>query len=189
MKQRDHRALAYYLLDCAGDKLLWKRKWHRRVFLFGCICPDYIPLTYLRGFAKSRAMHGHHAAYSGAHIRKSIKRLQEHGVWHVRDCFRLGTLMHYLADSFTYPHSASFQGDMRMHRQYEKDLHGCFAQYLQNGLVDASLCTQIEEGLTSYISRIRREYSRRAGSPECDCQQIVRSCSSIFCALCEKSAR
>ncbi len=187
MKQKDHKALAYFLLDGVRDRHLWKRSWHRRFFLVGCVIPDYIPFTYLRGFRKSRAMRGHNQPYSGEHIRKSMEKLQLGGVNRFRDCFRLGTLMHYLADSFTFPHTVGFEGSMRDHRQYERELHTLFSQYLARLDFKHSLALPMETALSDFLCRSRAEYEKREQGCEGDCRQIVSACAGVFHALCCKS--
>ncbi len=185
MKKQDHKALAHYLLESVGSGLLCERRLHRRLFLIGCVGPDYIPLTYLRGFRQSRAMLGHNTRYSMAHIQKSIKRLQRRGVRSLRDCFRLGTLMHYLADSFTFPHTEGFSGDMKEHRRYERDLHACFAGHLaiaEEGCVE---CGTAREGVLSFLRNRREAYEAHA-EKTCarDAGQIICACRGVFSALC-----
>ncbi len=185
MKKQDHKALAHYLLNHLGQGRLFEKKWHRRLFLLGSVSPDYLPFTYLRGFWRSRAMLGHNTKYSMAHIQRSIKRLQKRGVETRRDCFALGTLMHYLADSFTFPHTESFEGNMSAHRRYEKELHACFAHRLSLTLPNATECRPIGS-LTSFL-RDRREAYEEISEKNCqhDAGEIICACSGIFSALCE----
>ena len=186
MKQKDHKALAYYLMDYAGEGLLWKKTWHRRFFLLGCVSPDYIPFTYLRGFRQSHAMRGHNACYSGEHIRKRIHTLQNRGINGFRDCFALGTLIHYLADSFTYPHTKGFCGTMREHRRYENILHETFLKYLSHAKLKEPSHIALPSLLSERLQKSRREYDRLGGSYELDCKQILTSCTDIFQVLCAK---
>ena len=39
------------------------------------------------------------------------------------DCFRLGVLLHYTADAFTWPHNKQFAGNLKQHMRYERLLH------------------------------------------------------------------
>ena len=183
MKQKDHRALAYYLIDSVGDCREWQGRWHRRFVLWGCIFPDYIPFTYLRGFWQSRAMLGHNARYSFLHIQRSIQKLEVRGNLRSRDFYRLGTLMHYLADSFTYPHTDAFCGDLQAHRAYERALHGEFPRYLQRDMEIAGR-VPTEKPLLDHLLDRRCMYDRTAASCEDDCRQIVRTCREVFFALC-----
>ncbi|MBE6601777.1 MAG: hypothetical protein E7637_04650 [Ruminococcaceae bacterium] len=187
MKQKDHKALGLFLLDSAKDQRVWQRTWHRRFFLYGCVGPDYFPLTYFCGFRKGHTMKGHHAEYSQQKIGRSIRRLQERGVRRLRDCFRLGTLMHYLSDSFTYSHTESFFGDMREHRDYEKKLHPCFASFLT--AADHDHCRRGERGketLHEWLFRKRCEYRAEKKGTERDCSYILHACTTLFWGLCEE---
>lgn len=186
MKQKDHKALAYYLINNVGDRQLWSKAWHRRFFLLGCIGPDYVPFTYLRGFRKSHAMLGHHAAFSAKHIGKRIRKLQKRGVHRVRDCFALGTLMHYLADSFTFPHTEAFLGDMRAHRAYEKALHGYFSGYLKQTSAQPVLLPPVGEELSLFLQKGRERYVGGEMGCRHDCKQIVYACSGVFHTLCRR---
>jgi hypothetical protein len=184
MKQKDHKALGKYLLDSVGTGRLWHRTWHRRVFLLGCISPDYIPFTYLRGFRKSRAMLGHNEQYSDKHIQKSIRRLERRGIRRFRDCFALGSLMHYLADSFTFPHTEGFLGDMHAHRAYEKELHTYFSNYLQKAAAQPLPTACIAERLSDFLHSGRCEYEHGERTLERDCRQIIQACTGVFQTLC-----
>ncbi len=183
MKKRDHRALARYLMDNAGGRPMISGRWHRRFFVLGSVLPDYLPFTYLHGFRYSRGMRGHDARYTGGPIGKKIRRLEQRGVQSLQDCLTLGILMHYLADSFTYVHNAHFEGDMREHRRYERELHTHFSRYLQNcprvsGLPSESNTT------TEIWKRRRREYDRGEQSCLGDCRGIVHGCRAVFSSLC-----
>lgn len=183
MKQKDHRALAYYLIDSVGDCREWQGRWHRRFFLWGCIFPDYIPFTYLRGFRQSRAMLGHNARYSFLHIQRSIQKLEMRGCLRQRDFYRLGTLMHYLADSFTYPHTDTFCGGLQEHRAYERELHEVFSGYLRRhrAVAEGSLS---DGSLLAHLMNRRTAYESAAASCEGDCKQILHNCTAVFLALC-----
>ena len=179
MKQKDHRALAHYLMNHLGDPSFFRKSWNRRFFILGSISPDYIPFTYLRGFRKSHGMLGHNADYSGRAIQKKMRRLEEKGLARWRDCLRMGSLMHYLADSFTHPHTSRFSGDMREHRRYERELHEHFLAFLEQWkrISEQNLTNEHPIDL---LRRLRREYQTGDASPESDCIGILNACSAIF---------
>ena len=184
MKGKDHRALARYLLGQKGEGSTPWGGWRRRFFLVGCVTPDYIPLTYLRGFRQSRAMLGHHAKYSQARIRRTMGRLQAHGVRGLWDCFRLGTLMHYLSDSFTYPHTERFRGGMREHRRYEQGFHACFLAYLQRQSALTCPIRRLFDSLEEWLGTLRARYEASEQSFLSDCDHILLACSTVFNRLC-----
>ena len=184
MKQKDHKALAYYLIDRAGQGPLWRRTWHRRFFILGCVIPDYIPFTYLRGFWKSHAMQGHNACYSRAYIQRRMHSLQQRGVRSRRDCFALGKLMHYLADSFTFVHTEGFCGGMREHRRYERGLHEIFPQYVSCAMQKGKTRPVDSVQLSECLRQSRKEYECFDGGYERDCKQILGVCTEVFQILC-----
>ncbi len=188
MKQKDHRALARYLADSVGEDHRISGRWHRRFFVLGCILPDYLPFTYLHGFVQSRAMLGHNTLYSAALIRKRIRRLQKRGIRTLADSFWLGTLMHYLADSFTYPHNERFQGNMSAHRSYEKNLHSHFSRFLSKAKKQTRHPDQSQGALLDILCRSRSEYDRLPPSPDEDSRVILHACREIFTGICFSGA-
>lgn len=184
MKQKDHLALAYYLIDCAGEGLPWRRTWHRRFFLLGCVCPDYVPFTYLRGFRQSHAARGHDARYLEGYIQKKLGRIAARGVKRWRDALALGLLMHYLADSFTFVHTGGFCGSMREHRRYEWGLHACFSKCLSHTTQREPTRPADFAQLSERLRQRRRAYECKGGEYERDCEQILGACTEVFFALC-----
>ena len=92
----------------------------RKAFLFGCIEPDCMMFTYLRGFSKGTGLQGH----CWGNIRSCISSLIDlcDAKTGVLAAFRLGRLCHYIVDAFTYPHNADFNKSLSEHMAYEDDL-------------------------------------------------------------------
>ena len=124
MKQESHRRLARYLLGLTPQ--IKRRPICCRAFLIGCSLPDYNLFTYLRGFPRSVGVWGHSRPYSERICLQTLARLRKSGVQRVRDFYALGALVHYLADSFTHPHTQAFKGGLRLHNAYERALRTCF---------------------------------------------------------------
>lgn len=185
MKQRDHRALAYYLRAHFSEQvLLADRRW--RLFLMGSVCPDYNPFTYMRGMGKSHGMLGHNLPYSEEYIQKQLIKLQRKGVHSAWDFFRLGRLMHYLADSFTYPHTLSKGIPMELHRAYEWRLHRLMKLLLRNGeRREWLLPTTQDKDLVAFLRRQRNVYESMEKSVKSDCVRIILVCSTVFASLCK----
>lgn len=186
MKQKDHRALAHYLLRSAGGGEICTRSRYRYAFILGCVSPDYLPTTYLRGFGRSHAMRGHNAIYSAAHIKHLLARLQDGGITSVRDAYALGSLMHYLADSFTHVHNETFKGDMRAHRSYEQGLHRHFTRYLRRAVLGGIPDPPPTPAAEEHWYRVRRRYEGEEEGYERDCHAIVDACRSVFRTLTER---
>ena len=92
----------------------------RKAFLFGCIEPDCVMVTYLRGAHRGTGLHGH----CWNNIQSCISSLIEKcaGEVGVLAAFRLGKLCHYIVDAFTFPHNSDFSGTLSEHMAYEDDL-------------------------------------------------------------------
>ena len=103
----------------------------QKLFLLGCVEPDWNLVTYTRGSIKHRFLHGHNAENVQKHLTHMTERLMQTGVRTPLQWFYFGAALHYLADSFTFAHNRIFTGSIIEHRQYEKVLHTYFTEYLQ----------------------------------------------------------
>lgn len=125
MRTADHMNLSRYIMDHmdAGASKLKKA-----AFIFGSIEPDINMLTYFRGSIHGEEkLRGHNyenvQKYMEKLTNKLTKKLEKGGMGTIRQSFLLGKLVHYVADSFTYPHNSIFPGNLREHCQYETELH------------------------------------------------------------------
>ena len=181
MKQKDHLILARYLLERNPEAFrgeIWKR-----AFLWGNFIPDYLFFTYLRGFRKSGRMIGHNLPYSESRMHRLTNRLLATGLRSARDCFRLGLLMHYLADSFTFPHTEHFNGSRRDHNRYEKDLCTVFPTVLAQTR-NPSSTPSLTLGPRDLIRAERKIYRKESPSVRTDALWIIRVCEKVFDAIC-----
>lgn len=127
MLTKDHALLGRWLLERCGaapDPLC------RKLFLLGCVEPDWNPLTYLRGSLRHQFLHGHNAENAAKHLARLTQRLTRSGVQTPLQWFRFGTAIHYLADRLTFAHNPCFHGTLREHELYETLLHGVFLEHL-----------------------------------------------------------
>ena len=168
MKKKDHRALGAAIADYTNNPMLLK---HRKAFILGCVEPDYNLFTYLRGCKSHRNVCGHNEKNIEKHITRLTERLERTGVNNSADYFRLGTLIHYIADTFTYPHTRVYNGTMKHHIAYEQTLH----RYLKQALYSLKyeLWLPIKE---SSAAAIRHSYETLPHSVQKDCQYIISSC-------------
>lgn len=127
MQTKDHCLLGRFLLkryEAHIDPICQK------LFLLGCIEPDWNLVTYTRGSIKYQFLHGHNAENAQNHLTHLTERLLKSGVRTPLQWFRFGAALHYLADSFTFAHNRIFAGNLKEHRLYERRLHTVFAAYL-----------------------------------------------------------
>ena len=168
MQTRDHKALALKLVGETNNEGLRR---HRRAFLLGCVEPDYNLLTYVRGSIHYSAFRGHNAENVQAYIRRCIEELQHAGLRSAFSYFVLGTLLHYVADTFTYPHNADFSGNLMEHAVYEKKLHQVFSLAL-SGYTHTVTARQTHSA-ENFLAFEHRQYCTGQHSMETDCTFIL----------------
>lgn len=180
MRFIDHMLLGRHLwLNYADQNSAIKRK----AFLLGCVEPDFNYLTYFRGFRKHKKPCGHNAENLRPHIKRCLKKMQRKSSWNTWDCFCVGTLMHYVADSFTFAHNEPFGGNIKEHIRYEHILHHyilrCLAADCQTEPVSAG-------DRQSFFENRHSEYLRQAAHQETDSRYIIDVCSCLFLSLCRE---
>ena len=166
------------MLSCENGSQLCS---YRLFFLVGCVEPDYNPLTYLRGSIRKKPLHGHNVENVLPHIQACMNRLERSkkrtALWY----FSLGTLIHYIADCFTFAHNPTFPGNLRTHRAYELSLHAEFPSRLSQYL--SEMVRVRPDSPWKLFSRRHNSYARSAGNMETDCYYIVKTCQDILESL------
>lgn len=162
MLTRDHKLLGYYVLEIQDAKI---DPMCQKLFLLGCVEPDWNLLTYARGSIKHKFLHGHNADNVKAHLERLIECLQNSGVQTPSQWFRLGATLHYLADSFTFAHNKDFTGSLLDHRNYELALHSELRSCLQDP----------NKHLLTPDASLHEQYLADARSYQTDCRYIVGS--------------
>lgn len=177
MKTIDHKNLAQYLLGSmdSGGKTR-----NRKAFVLGCIVPDYIPFTYMRGYIKSKEFKGHNTESSKKYIEKRMKMLEKRKSKTGVDFFNIGILIHYIADSFTYPHNKTFYGNVRDHIAYETELHKTFDIMLMKFQKENEL---VSTELFEYLKKQHGRYNLAEQSYVNDCNFIINVCWNVLITL------
>ena len=86
-------------------------KTHKAALLLGSILPDLFVYTYLEG-------HTWEATFDK--IINHMEVLEEKGRGGCFSYLKLGWVLHYVEDYFTYPHNTIFEGTIPEHYAYEK---------------------------------------------------------------------
>lgn len=175
MQTIDHKNLADYLFGSTDSKKYLKFK---NAFVLGCIAPDYIPFTYMRGCLKLRAFKGHNASSSRKYIESRMKKLAERKVKTSMDFLYFGLMIHYLADSFTFPHNDEFYGTSKEHVKYESELHIKFNEFIKRHKKENNRVKITE--LFEYIKTQHRNYNLSEQSVLNDCRYISNVCLDVF---------
>lgn len=176
MKSKSHLILGKYISNGLGNL----SRMERCAFIAGCVEPDFNYITYLRGSLSKRMLAGHSFENSAAHIKKIISRIQSHDGMSCRDYFRLGTLLHYVVDSFTYAHNIDFPGSLPDHRDYEKQLKESFLKFLERRHARRVYSAK---PLYEALSEAHEKYLRQPASPQKDMRYVEKLACLIFSEL------
>jgi len=183
LKTESHRLLGEYLIRTVPGFCEPK---YEEVFLWGCIEPDFNFFTYLKGSGKTRLFRGHNFRNSTACVRHIIDTLQKNKYWGIREYYRFGKLIHYLSDSFTYPHNENFSGSIREHRKYETELHNRFQRYifLKQCVPNEDRCRSASEA----VELLHRQYLEAEAGEATDIRYIVLATGSVYRMLIPETA-
>lgn len=188
MRKKSHISLAKHIVDISDVPNFSK---HKRAFYVGSIMPDFKP-----SFLTKR----HEISETFALVEKKICGLTQ-GYNSPKELTamyfeKLGEVVHYIADYFTYPHNKEYTGTMAEHCVYEGELKHRLRSYIR-GLDEKKLEVwkrnlQLEnlEGFRSvadiceFLKKEHRNYIRRGRhSVEEDCKYIVGICSKVVMAI------
>jgi hypothetical protein len=178
MEMKSHVLLAKYLLNQIPDS---DSAIYRKVFVLGCIEPDFNMFSYLKGSLKCQKFRGHNYNSSSKYTVHVLEKLQGKSYWGLWEYYRLGKLMHYLSDAFTYPHNDHFTGTLGDHRVYEGRLHSCFAAYLKQ--CGKENTKDYPEDVREYIGEFHWQYMRTSGDVNNDAKFITQATSRVVRAL------
>ena len=179
LRKKSHISLAAYLIDSMRVDGL---KEYKKAFYLGSILPDCIPSFITRK---------HNIQETFDILREEIRSITEdydtergmNGYF----CRHLGVVTHYVADYFTFPHNHTFEGTMREHCAYEKELKHVFKEYVhseeavrireKNGTF-----TTVEE-ICRFIKKMHEEYLSAIKVVKEDCMYIVELCHRVVDAI------
>ena len=180
MRTADHMNLSRYIMDHmdAGASKLQKA-----AFIFGSIEPDINMLTYFRGSIHGEEkLRGHNyenvQKYMEKLTNKLTKKFEKGGMGIIRQSFLLGKLVHYVADSFTYPHNSIFPGNLGEHCQYETELHDYVNKMISSDNVNLD---SIDDGIdiVEYLEGIHYRYVNETPGCENDYRHITHAISVV----------
>ena len=177
MRKKSHILLAGYLADqlSAAESL----QAHRKAFCLGNILPDIKP-----SFLTTR----HEYFTTIGTVQDRIRFLVEDGFHECNDRVfwrRIGEVIHYIADYFTFPHNKTFQGTFRQHNSYEKELKNKLKAYIKSGQAQDDLGNMgmfrfgsISE-LMEYVRTRHQSYLCKERCVADDIQYILTVCMQV----------
>lgn len=157
-------------------------KEHKKAFMIGSILPDCTPSFITRK---------HNINETFEILKEEIRKITEdfdakrgmNGYY----CRHLGVITHYIADYFTFPHNDIFEGTMREHCAYEKELKHTLKAYVRSGEAvrireKNGTFTTVEE-ICSFIQMMHEEYTKAIKVVKEDCMYIVELCHRVVDAI------
>lgn len=175
MRKKSHISLARYIVETIG---LEELSAHKKAFYLGSILPDCKP-----SFLTKR----HEINGTFDDVKRYILDMTTFCDVKARNSrvyFRdLGQVIHYIADYFTFPHNDIYQGSIKDHCAYEKQLKYTLNEYIQSGEAEKNKREvkkfKTPEALLDYVLKTHEEYLKVKKSVIEDCKYIVRICHTV----------
>lgn len=151
---------------------------NRFALMLGCILPDLLVHTYLKG---------HTWKGSRDSMEDMLSQLEKQGSMNFISFLRLGYVMHYIEDYFTFPHNENFHKGFFSHVAYERKLSR-FIRKDRNALAEVQPgCPLSAELLSQYINQKHEYYLKQEPCETNDigcmmpaASRIIQSCVMIF---------
>lgn len=188
MRKKSHISLAKHIVNIS-DMPGFDR--HRKAFYVGSILPDCKP-----SFLTKR----HEITETFDLVEKGIRKLTKNyrSIEDLSTMYftKLGEVIHYIADYFTFPHNKEYTGNMKQHCIYEGKLKHKLREYIrrldEKDLRKWKYNLRLEElesfnsvaDICEFLRAEHRNYIRRGNhSVEEDCKYIVGVCSKVAMAI------
>lgn len=139
--------------------MMEQKGWEKACILLGCVLPDFwIPSL----------MKGHKRDKNWDKIKEQMEKLERKGSWNMRSCIKLGIILHYVEDYFTYAHSRAYEGGLYAHCMYEKKQYQEFKEHLS---VEKQVIEQVGAFYKYYVNSIadwmEEQFEEYDGMPHC----------------------
>jgi hypothetical protein len=183
MRKKSHISLALYLVRELNMDGLVK---HRKAFCLGSILPDLTP---------KMVTSPHEFETSYEEIKEIVRDLvtaEFDEDWNERVLWRrIGVVVHYIADYFTFPHNTSFDGNLKDHCMYESEMKYYLRGYVWTGEARSifrearQMAKEIDtiEDLFDFIETSHRSYMQEDHNVKSDCRHILMTSSTALVAL------
>lgn len=188
MRKKSHISLAKHIVNISNVSNFAK---HKKAFYVGSVMPDLKP-----SFLTKR----HEINETFELVEKKIRKLTQgyEGIEELSTMYfeKLGEVVHYIADYFTFPHNKEYPGTMAEHCVYEGQLKHRLRAYIRDfdekklqawkrnlQLEDLSSFQSVAD-ISAFLKEEHRRYIRRGHhSVEEDCKYIVGICSKVAMAI------
>lgn len=174
LKTHSHKQLASYLVE---QYISDAPRRHVCAFKLGCIEPDKNYLTYVKGSIKYQWLRGHNWGNTNRYMARVSRKLERKDHFNLLDFYKLGKLIHYIADAFTFAHNPSFDTNLKKHRSYEGRLESYLPWQISNYTHNA---TDYDMTLMEVIRCYHNEYVQKPKSIHTDASFSIIVCSTIL---------
>ena len=186
MRKKSHVLLAYHIAGYWDESVFYK---YKAAFYIGNLLPDIKP-----SFITKR----HEITTTCNIVEIKLDRLlheKNRSGYNALFFVRLGEVIHYVADYFTFPHNKGFSGTIKEHCAYEGNLKHELIRYVRKmhevklplyAFVgeDILKALKTEEDIWGYIKDKHNEYIREPYHGVClDCEYIVEVCTTVVFAI------
>ena len=181
MRKKSHISLAKYLVE---DMETLELEHHRKSFYLGSILPDCKPSFLTKKHEFGGTFGEVTEALKALTVECNLSERNERVYWR-----RLGEVIHYMADYFTFPHNVTYDGNLKDHCIYEKELKNRLKEYIRSGEAEENQ-QEVKrfytvEALIHFIEASHAEYLMLKRSVEEDIRYIVELCRQVVAAVVE----
>jgi hypothetical protein len=179
LRKKSHISLARYLVNNMQVKDLLD---HKKAFYLGSILPDLQP-----SFLTKRHTIEETFEILMEEIRKITTEYDIHKGINSYYARHLGVITHYLSDYCTFPHNSIFDGSLKDHVTYEKDLKFKLREYVgrddvQKERIPGQSFDTFEE-IIHFINKTHGEYLNAIKVVHEDIQYIIHLCYKVVDAI------
>lgn len=179
MRKKSHISLAKGVIHGLD---IQSRMNHRLTFYIGSIWPDCIPSFLTRRHCMEETFD-----IFEKKISKFIAKFNSKKDMGYLSTLRMGIVLHYIADYFTFPHNSHYSGSLKDHCAYEEQLKHRMYEYVDDiKMLDreynVSVMTDTNQ-IAEYIIDKHTQYMKIAGNVDSDCGYAFMACMSVMASL------
>ncbi len=177
MRKKSHISLAKFLINNMQVQGLHN---HKKAFYIGSILPDLKPSFLTKRHTIEETFEDLIGEIKKVTVDYDINR----GIngYYAR---HLGVITHYLSDYCTFPHNTVFEGSIKEHVYYEKDLKFQLKEYVNREDVqrERSQSFHTFEEIIHFIKKAHKEYLKALKVVHVDVQHIIDLCYKVVDAI------
>ncbi len=184
MRKKSHISLSRGILSGLGADTEIK---HRYTFYIGSIMPDCVPSFLVKRHNVEQTFD-----IFVKNMEKFITKFKVRGKdvekLSFRSTLRLGVIMHYLADYFTFPHNAHYEGGFKEHCKYEgqqlRDMRQ-FVDMIKNKELKMELPPVMDNirQIVEFVKTKHAEYVEDTNNTTSDCNYSFQTCLCVALSL------